>query len=448
MLHSKITEYKTIFPVFCYKSKYIIFNHEVVCDKRAIIYLKFRMRIFKSLSYPNFRLHIIGQSISLLGTWMQRVAISWLVYALTDSIFWLGFVQFISLLPSLVLSPFIGSFVDKHKKYRLVFLTQIGLMLQAGALTLLVFLDWHTVLLLSILGFIQGVINAFDVLGRQSLMVLLVDSRKDLPNAIALNSSIFNAARMVGPAVGGVLLSVYGEMICFGINFISFVPVILCLMLMNVDEKEPSVSKQSNWQGLVEGFQYLRRSPHLSSLIIVLSFSSLLVIPYTSLLPAVARDLFSGDETTFSWFESAAGFGAMIGAVNMARMKTGQNLRYKVLFSALLMGFSLLFLAYANFLPAALLFTVFVSFAMMMQNSSINTYLQTHAVPAYRARAISYYVMAFQGVFPLGSLLIGAIAEYIGIKNTLYFMGGAGIVIALSYYLYLRLHIHRRLFKI
>src|SRR5690606_34506850 len=135
-------------------------------------------------------------AISLMGTWMQRVAISWLVYKLTDSVFWLGFVSFISLLPSLVLSPFIGSFVDKHKKYRLVFMTQIGLMIQAGILTLLVYLKMETVLWLSILGFAQGVINAFDVLGRQSLMVHLVDNRKDLPNAIALNSSIFNAARM------------------------------------------------------------------------------------------------------------------------------------------------------------------------------------------------------------------------------------------------------------
>lgn len=405
------------------------------------------MQIFRSLEYPNFRLHIIGQAISLMGTWMQRVAISWLVYKLTDSVFWLGFVSFISLLPSLVLSPFIGSFVDKHKKYRLVFMTQIGLMIQAGILTLLVYLKMETVLWLSILGFAQGVINAFDVLGRQSLMVHLVDNRKDLPNAIALNSSIFNAARMVGPAIGGILLSTYGEMMCFSSNFLSFIPVLITLWMMNVTENTASLSKGSNWQGLVEGFFYLKRSPHIFSLIIVMTFSSLLVIPYTSLLPAVAKEMFHGDAGIFSWFESAAGLGAMIGAINMARLKSGTNMRYQVMGAALLMGAALFLLGHSSVLVLALVYTAVVSFAMMMQNSSINTYIQTHAMPMYRARAISYYVMAFQGVFPIGSLLIGALASYFGLRSVLYFMGGAGILIAIAYYLYLRLHIHKRLFK-
>lgn len=405
------------------------------------------MQIFRSLEYPNFRLHIIGQAISLMGTWMQRVAISWLVYKLTDSVFWLGFVSFISLLPSLVLSPFIGSFVDKHKKYRLVFMTQIGLMIQAGILTLLVYLKMETVLWLSILGFAQGVINAFDVLGRQSLMVHLVDNRKDLPNAIALNSSIFNAARMVGPAIGGILLSTYGEMMCFSSNFLSFIPVLITLWMMNVTENTASLSKGSNWQGLVEGFFYLKRSPHIFSLIIVMTFSSLLVIPYTSLLPAVAKEMFHGDAGTFSWFESAAGLGAMIGAINMARLKSGTNMRYQVMGAALLMGAALFLLGHSSVVVLALVYTAVVSFAMMMQNSSINTYIQTHAMPMYRARAISYYVMAFQGVFPIGSLLIGALASYFGLRSVLYFMGGAGILIAIAYYLYLRMHIHKRLFK-
>ncbi|SJN45272.1 transporter, putative [Sphingobacterium faecium PCAi_F2.5] len=382
-----------------------------------------------------------------MGTWMQRVAISWLVYKLTDSVFWLGFVSFISLLPSLVLSPFIGSFVDKHKKYRLVFMTQIGLMIQAGILTLLVYLKMETVLWLSILGFAQGVINAFDVLGRQSLMVHLVDNRKDLPNAIALNSSIFNAARMVGPAIGGILLSTYGEMMCFSSNFLSFIPVLITLWMMNVTENTASLSKGSNWQGLVEGFFYLKRSPHIFSLIIVMTFSSLLVIPYTSLLPAVAKEMFHGDAGTFSWFESAAGLGAMIGAINMARLKSGTNMRYQVMGAALLMGAALFLLGHSSVLVLALVYTAVVSFAMMMQNSSINTYIQTHAMPMYRARAISYYVMAFQGVFPIGSLLIGALASYFGLRSVLYFMGGAGILIAIAYYLYLRMHIHKRLFK-
>jgi predicted MFS family arabinose efflux permease len=407
------------------------------------------MELFRSLRYANFRLHTLGQSISLLGTWMQRIAISWLVYRLTDSVFWLGFVSFVSLSPSLFLSPFIGSFVDGRSKYRMVVTTQVLLMLQAGMLTLLLFFGWESVLWLCVLGFVQGVINAFDVLSRQALLPSLVDNRKDLPNAIALNSSVFNAARMVGPAIGGILLSTYGELVCFFLNFLSFVPVLATLYMMKVIETAPNSSKAavSTWQGVVDGFHYLKRSPHIASLIIILTFSSLLVIPYTSLLPAVAKDLFNGDETTFSWFESIAGLGAMLGAINMARLKSGENLRYRVMFSAFLMGLSLLLLAYAHYLPSALLFTGAVSFAMMMQNSSINTYIQTHTMPAYRARIMSYYVMGFQGIFPVGSLLIGAVAEVIGIKHTLYLMGGAGVVIALAFYIYLRLHIQRRLFR-
>ncbi len=407
------------------------------------------MDLFRSLRYPNFRLNTIGQSISLIGTWMQRIAVSWMVYELTNSMFWLGFVSFISLCPSLFLSPFIGPFVDNRSKYKLVVVTQISLMVQTGILTLLVYLGVINVYWLCTLGFVQGVINAFDVVGRQALLSHLVGSRKDLPNAIALNSSVFNATRMIGPAIGGFLLSSYGELVCFFINFLSFGPVLLTLFLMRVNEGK-SIEKQnrsSTWDGLIEGFEYLKRSPHIASLIVIMSFSSLFVIPYTSLLPAVARDLFQGNERTFSWFESAAGFGAMIGAIRMATLKSGENLRYRVMFAALIMGVSLILLAYSHYLLSALLFTVAVSFAMMMQNSSINTYIQTHSIPAYRARIMSYYVMAFQGVFPIGSLLIGAVAQAIGIKLTLYFMGGLGVLISFCYYIYLRLRIHRKLFS-
>jgi len=380
---------------------------------------------------------------------MQRIAISWLVYELTNSVFWLGFVSFVSLAPSLVLSPFIGSFVDKRSRYKLVVWTQILLMIQAGALALLVYLGWESVVWLCLLGFVQGVINAFDVLGRQALLSSLIDNRKDLPNAIALNSSVFNAARMVGPAIGGLLLSTYGEFVCFLMNFLSFIPVLTTLSLMKVVERPiATLNARSTWQGLKDGFDYLKRSPHIASLIIIMGFSSLFVIPYTSLLPAVARDLFNGDERTFSWFESAAGLGAMIGAIRMASLKSGENLRYRVMFSALMMGISLLLLAYAHYLPSAIFFTVAVSFGMMMQNSSINTYIQTHSMSAYRARIMSYYVMAFQGIFPIGSLLTGAIAEAVGLKNALYIMGGVAVIISISFYIYLRLHLQRKLFKI
>lgn len=379
-----------------------------------------------------------------MGTWMQRIAVSWLVYKLTGSAFALGLVSFVSLIPSLVLSPFIGSFVDRHTKYRIVVITQFGLMLQSGVLALLVFLGDYNVWLIGGLSFLQGVINTFDVTARQSLMVELVDDKADLPNAIALNSSAFNAARMLGPAVGGILLSTYGEVACFTVNFISFVAVIGSLLAMKLKHKAPLARQEGAWQSLKEGFNYLKHSPHISSLILLLTASSLLVIPYTTLLPVIAREMFNGDATTFSWFESAAGLGAMVGAVYMARTKIGVNLRFRVMKAAGLFALAILVLSFASWLPLALLSTALAAMGMMVQNSSINTYIQTHAMPAFRARAISYYIMAFQGVFPIGSLLIGALTQHLGIHYTLVLQGTAGAIIAIGFVIYIRQHLHRR----
>jgi Arabinose efflux permease len=403
-----------------------------------------KVNIFRALKHRNYRLHFIGQAISLLGTWMQRIAVSWLVYRLTESAFVLGLISFVALIPSLVLSPFIGSFVDRHQKYRIVVTTQFGLMLQAGVLALMVFLGYYSVWWIGLLSFMQGVINTFDVTARQSLMVELVDDKADLPNAIALNSSAFNAARMVGPAVGGILLSMYGEAVCFGVNFVSFIAVIGSLLAMRLKPKPILAKQESTWKGLKEGFNYLRHSPHIMSLILLLASSSLLIIPYTTLLPVIAREMFSGDATTFSWFESAAGLGAMIGAIYMARTQVGTNLRFRVMKAAALFSLAILALSFASWLPLALLSTLLAAMGMMVQNSSINTYIQTHSMPAYRARAISYYIMAFQGVFPLGSLLVGALASAWGIHYTLIFQGTAGVVITLTFVMYIWLHINRR----
>jgi len=402
------------------------------------------MYIFRAFRHRNYKLHFIGQAISLMGTWMQRIAVSWLVYRLTESAFVLGVISFLSLVPSLVLSPFIGSFVDRRNKYRILLITQSGLMLQAGALALLVYLESYSIFWIGALSLLQGIVNTFDVTARQSLMVELVPDRADLPNAIAMNSSAFNAARMVGPAVGGILLSTYGEAVCFTANFVSFIAVLGTLLGMRLSLSTPAVPKESTWQGLKEGFSYLRHSPHISSLILLLGTSSLLVIPYTTLLPVIAREMFSGDATTFSWFESAAGMGAMTGAVYMALTKAGTNLRFRVMKASGLFAFGILLLSFASWLPLALLCTVLASMGMMVQNSSINTYIQTHAMPAYRARAISYYIMAFQGVFPLGSLLIGALAHAWGIHYTLVFQGVAGALIALGFVTYIRIHLLKR----
>lgn len=402
------------------------------------------MYLFRALTHRNYRLHYIGQGISLLGTWMQRIAVSWLVYRLTDSAFMLGFMAFVSLLPSLVLSPIIGSFVDRYPKYRLLLMTQIGMMLQAGILALMVGTGYFTVGWIVVLSFIQGVINAFDVTARQSIMVQLVDHKADLPNAIALNSTAFNLARMVGPAVGGILLANYGEVACFIVNFLSYFVVLGTLLSMRLTTESVPKKTVSNWQSMVDGFNYLKKSTHISSLIVLLSLSSLFIIPYTTLLPVIAKEMFQGDVTTFSWFESAVGLGALMGAIYMARLPPATNLRYRVIAAAIVFGAGITALSLTSWLPLAFVCTLMAAGGMMIQNSSINTYIQTHTMPAYRARAISYYIMAFQGVFPLGSLLIGFVAHSWGVQVTLLVQGVIGLLIGLSFLLYIWRNLTRK----
>lgn len=404
------------------------------------------MSIFRSLKHQNFRLHFIGQSISLIGTWMQRVAISWLVYRITGSALLLGLVTFLSLIPSLVLSPFVGTFIDRHNKFRVVKITQIALMLQAGALAVMVWLNYYNMAWIAILSLVQGVINAFDTTARQSMMIDLVDDQEDLPNAIALNSSVFNTARLIGPAFAGIILSSFGEDVCFLINFLSFIAVIFCLMLMKLKITVAAKSEQNIWIDLRRGYDYLKESPDLLSLILVLGASSLLVIPFTTMLPVFAKDVFHGNATTFSWFESAAGFGALIGAVYMAMLRPGKDLNTLTIVSGTIFAVALIGLSVSSTLFFALIATALSGVGLMIQNSAINTYIQMHASSEMRARTLSYYIMAYQGILPIGSLLIGFFAHAMGVNMVVFLEGIAGILIVFAFMVYQK-HIHHNSWK-
>lgn len=394
------------------------------------------MSVFRSLKHHNFRLHFTGQAISLIGTWMQRVAISWLVYRVTGSAFLLGLVTFLSLIPSLVLSPFAGSFIDRHNKFRVVLFTQIALMVQAGALAAMVWLNYYDMFWISVLSLLQGLINAFDTTARQALMIDLVDDREDLPNAIALNSSAFNAARLIGPALAGIILSSLGEDVCFLLNFLSFIAVIGCLLMMKLKIVPASPSDVNIWADLRKGYDYLKDSPDLSSLILLLAASSLFVIPYTTLLPIFAKDVFHGDATTFSWFESAAGLGALFGAVYMATLKPGRDLVRLTVMSSAIFAVALIGLAISSSIFLALAATAASGVGLMIQNSAINTYLQTHASSEMRARTLSYYIMSYQGMLPIGSLIIGYLAHFWGVGVVVFVEGMLGILIVLIFALH------------
>lgn len=394
------------------------------------------MALFRSLKSRNFKLFFYGQSISLIGTWMQKTAVSWLVYQLTGSALLLGVVGFVSLIPSLLLSPYAGSLVDRHNRYRIMVITQIASMMQAGALAGIIFFGYHNILLIILLSLIQGIINAFDMTCRQSLMVEMVDDKEDLPNAIALNSTMVNFARIAGPAVAGIILSAFGTDFCFIGNFLSYIPVLICLFMMKLQITVMPKSEKSIWAELEEGFKYVSGDKDLSSMILILGMSSLFVMPFNTLMPMFAKDIFNGDARTFSWFESAAGLGSIGSAIYLANRKNSNGLIKMVAIAGVILGGSLLFLAYAPQLPFALFFMTLAGVGMMAQTSAINTYIQTHSIPEMRGRAISYYVMAYQGIIPIGSLLIGWAANLIGPRPAIFIEGTIGLTATVAFIIY------------
>lgn len=394
------------------------------------------MSMFRSLKYRNFKLFFYGQSISLIGTWMQKTAVAWLVYRLTGSALLLGLVGFVSLIPSLVLSPFAGSLIDRYNRYKILMITQVVSMVQAGALAALIFFQFYSIPMIIALSLLQGIINAFDVTCRQSLMVELVDKKEDLPNAIALNSTMTNLARIAGPALAGILLSAFGEDFCFIGNFLSYIPVLLCLLMMKLTLTVNPPSQKSIWVELEEGFRYVSGDKELSSMIILIGISSLFVIPFNTLMPIFAKDIFSGDARTFSWFESAAGLGSVISAMYMANLKSAKPLLKITMIASAIFGISLICLSAAGSLPVALMFMTITGVGMMAQTSSINTYIQTHAIPEMRGRAISYFVMAYQGMIPIGSLLIGWTANAFGSRMAVAVAGGIGLLATAGFMFY------------
>ncbi|MGE5519416.1 MAG: MFS transporter, partial [Candidatus Dadabacteria bacterium] len=361
----------------------------------------------RALHYYNFRLYFVGQAISLIGTWMQRIAVNWLVYELTHSAFYLGLVAFAGQVPMLILSPYAGAFVDRHSRYRTLMSTQVFSMIQAGLLALLVFMGSHNIFIITMLSLMLGVINAFDTPSRQALMIVLVENKKDLPNAIALNSSMVTMARLAGPAVAGILLSSFGEDVCFALNFLSFGAVIISLMMMRLKIPERKKHTEPIWQNLKEGFQYLRQHKGIRSAIALMVFTSLFALPYSNLFPVFAQTVYKGDVTTFSWMNSIGGLGALFGAIYMTTRRENANFLRVIILSSVLYCVSMIAFSLTSNFPLALLFILIGEAGMLTQISASNTYIQTRVDERMRGRVISYFVMAFQGMQPLGSLVVG-----------------------------------------
>ena len=395
--------------------------------------------MFKALKSKNFKLFFYGQSVSVIGTWLQKTAVSWMVYSITGSVFLLGLATFLSMIPSLFLAPLAGSIIGRYDRHRAMMVLQSLAMLQAGALALLIYLKIYNINFILALSLIQGIINAFDMTCRQTMMIDIVDNKEDLPNAVALNSTMNNFARIAGPALAGIILHQYGEDICFIGNFVSYVPVLISLMLMKITPHIKAENKLNMLDDLVEGLDYVKKETEMARMLLMLTCSSLFVISFNTLMPVFAKDIFNGNAETFSWFESAAGIGSVLSAIYLANLKSAENMNKLMISASLLLGFSVIILALSSSITIALICMTLSGIGMMGQTSSINIYIQTHSTVNMRSRSISYYMMAYQGMIPVGSLIIGYVSHFLGVRATVA-VQGIICLISVIVYLYYKKH--------
>jgi len=349
-----------------------------------------KITTFDAFKSRNYRLYFAGQSVSLIGTWMQKTAVSWVVYSLTHSKFMLGLSLFASMFPSFVFS-FIGGVVsDRYNRYRVLLATQIASMLQAVFLTLLVLSKHYTVWEILALSSILGVINAFDVPARQSLVNEMVDDKKYLPNALALNSSMVNLSRLIGPAIAGLILEKFGDVFCFGLNALSFVAVIASILMMRLPSLQKTHDEKNILQDIKDGWNYLKQTKSIRFIIIMLALVSLFVLPFSTLIPVYAKDIFKGSASTFGIIDSMIGLGAFGGAIFLASLKSGKNLRKILAVNTILFGAGLVLFSYMHFYPAALFCAMLAGFGMMSQITISNTIIQTTVSQNMRGRMISF----------------------------------------------------------
>ena len=374
---------------------------------------------FRSFQYRNYRLFFGGQSISLIGTWIQRIATPWLVYHLTGSALLLGVIGFAGQIPTFIIAPFAGVMTDRWNRYHILIGTQIAAMIQAFILTILYFSGtiavWHIVLL----NIFLGCVNAFDVPARQSFVIEMVEKKEDLGNAIALNSSMVNGARLLGPSIAGVLIALTGEGICFLLNGISYIFVIVSLLLMKVKPRKIKVSDTNVLKELKEGFSYAFSFPPIKHIIFLLGVISLMGMQYTVLMPVFAKEILHGDSHTFGFLMGASGLGALSGALYLASRKNALGLIKIIPLATGLFGLGLIAFSFSRVFLLSFVLMIIIGLGMMLQMASSNTILQTIVDDDKRGRVMSFYTMAFMGTAPFGSLLAGSLAKIIGVSITI-----------------------------
>jgi MFS family permease len=379
----------------------------------------------RALRHRNFQLFFGGQIISLTGTWMQSVAQAWLVYSITKSSFLLGAVGFASQIPVFLLAPLGGTVADRTNRHRLIIATQTASMILAAILAWLTLSHRVQVPHIFILAALLGVVNAFDIPGRQSFLVDMV-GKEDLMNAIALNSSIFNGARVIGPAVAGILVAKIGEGWCFALNAISYIAVIVGLLLMKV-HCEPRGSKNSPLADIVEGFRWVNRTKVIRALLLLIGLVSLVGMPYTVLMPIFADQILHGGARGLGILMGATGVGALLGALTLASKTGVTGLGRWVAFTCAGFGVSIILFSFSRYFWLSVVLLLPAGFTMMLQMACSNTLIQTMVPDQLRGRVMALYSMMFMGMAPFGALLGGALAHRIGAPITIAIGGVACI---------------------
>ena len=378
-------------------------------------------RITRALRHRNYRLFFGGQSVSLIGTWVTRIATSWLVYRLTGSELLLGVVAFCSQVPLLILAPIAGVLVDRWDRHRILVITQILSAVQSAVLAVLALTHVITVAEVIVLQLVQGVINSFDTPARQSFVVEMVEDREDLPNAIALNSSMINASRIIGPSIGGLLIATVGEGWCFGADAISYLAVIASLLMMR---RTPTARANVDTRMIEElrtGWKYVAGFPPVRAMLMIVGLVGFMGTPYATLMPVIAAKVLHGGPHTLGILMTSSGIGALAGTLYLASRRTVVGLSKVIVAATVGLSLGLIAFSFSRSLWLSVILLPIVGAGMMVQAASVNTILQTVVEERLRGRVMAFYSVAIMGMQPVGSLLSGIVAERIGAQMTIFY---------------------------
>ena len=392
-----------------------------------------KLSVFRAFRSRNYLLYFIGRAVTQFGTWMQRTAVIWVIYSITHSAFLIGVTIFAEQFPAFLFSFAGGVVADRYDRFRIIRITQILSMIQAVSLALLVYTGHTVVWEILTLSVLLGIINAFDIPARQSLVHVVVADPSDLPNAVSLTTATASLAQLLGPALSGIVLTTLGAPICFLINAASFGGVIVSLILMKRPAHQQKKSGKTMLGEFSEGINYVWKTPAIGQIVLMVAIASLLVMPYNTVLPVFAKVIFKGGASTFGYITSFVGVGALLGTIFLASRKPDAPLRRILFISTLIIGVGLICFALIKNFPVAMLFAVLAGFGGMTQYTACNIMVQSESEPHMRGRAIGILLMAIFGMLPLGSLLVGAISQHIGAPVTMLGEGIISLVLALVF---------------